>query len=556
MPGSYKVKVWAIVARKRAKGTAYWVRWKVEEEIKWEGPFPRKALADSFRSDLLAALNRGELFDIDTGRPPSMARQELNLSWYEFACRFVDMQWPRVAATSRITHAEALTPVTVLMVSGERGRPDAQLLRKALTRWAFRTPAREGAPEEIRRVLEWVSRNTRPVADLAKPDVLRAVLDGLTISLSGKPYSSEVAGRRRRILNTALEYAVELKTLTDNPLPTLKWKPADKTRKDADVLDERVVANHAQVRHLLDVLHKRGRVGRRMVAYYACLYFGLMRPGEAAALRERNLRLPREGWGEFILDGSAPHAGREWTDSGEDRDEKELKQRAPGTGRRVKCPPELTRLIWAHVDEFGFGPDGRLFVGDRNKDHLPKGTVNRVWRETRKAAFSSEVYTSPLAGTPYDLRHGGISALLDAGESPTRIAAWAGNSVEMVMRVYAHHVDGDAAASQERMRTAFGQVKEREDVHTNGTQTTAATPSQPQLSRANVEGGSGVDPGQRGFRRWSEGVPPAGFEPAPPPPEGSAASRKPDRLTSTAAPEHPADAAPSHTDRTQAGGPR
>lgn len=43
---------------------------------------------------------------------------------------------------------------------------------------------------------------------------------------------------------------------------------------------------------------------------------------------------------------------------------------------------------------------------------------------------------------PYDLRHSGITWRLNSGVPATEIAAWAGHSVEMLMRVYARCVAG------------------------------------------------------------------------------------------------------------------
>lgn len=139
-----------------------------------------------------------------------------------------------------------------------------------------------------------------------------------------------------------------------------------------------------QARTLLETVGARGRVGRRMVAFYGCLYYAGMRPEEAVGLERDNLAIPASGWGEFILDGANPHAGREWTNSGENRDDRPLKQREHGTTRHVPCPPPLTQLINQHIKEFGFARNGRLFVGDRNHHELPKGTINRVWREPVK----------------------------------------------------------------------------------------------------------------------------------------------------------------------------
>ena len=43
---------------------------------------------------------------------------------------------------------------------------------------------------------------------------------------------------------------------------------------------------------------------------------------------------------------------------------------------------------------------------------------------------------------PYDLRHSGVTWRLNSGVPPTEIAAWAGHSVEMLLRVYARCVAG------------------------------------------------------------------------------------------------------------------
>jgi hypothetical protein len=79
----------------------------------------------------------------------------------------------------------------------------------------------------------------------------------------------------------------------------------------------------------------------------------------------------------------------------------------------VPCPPELTALIWEHIDRFGFGPDGRLFTGERNGDELPKLTIVRSWRRAREEAFTPEVAASLLGATPYDLRRAAVSTWLN-----------------------------------------------------------------------------------------------------------------------------------------------
>jgi len=124
--------------------------------------------------------------------------------------------------------------------------------------------------------------------------------------------------------------------------------------------------------------------------------------------------------GELHVERAEPYAGKEWTDSGRNRDQRPLKQRARGEVRVVPCPPALTELLHAHIAEFGVQPDGRLFVGERNGGELPTMTIGRMWRRARQAALMPEVAASPLARTPYDLRHAAVSTWLNGGVLATR----------------------------------------------------------------------------------------------------------------------------------------
>src|SRR5690606_4779113 len=53
------------------------------------------------------------------------------------------------------------------------------------------------------------------------------------------------------------------------------------------------------------------------------------------------------------------------------REERPLKHRADGESRIVPCPPELTRILRAHLAEFDEGPDGRVFYGVRGGELAP-----------------------------------------------------------------------------------------------------------------------------------------------------------------------------------------
>ncbi|WP_433351402.1 hypothetical protein [Micromonospora sp. CA-111912] len=100
--------------------------------------------------------------------------------------------------------------------------------------------------------------------------------------------------------------------------------------------------------------------------------------------------------------------------------------------------------------------DGSCFVEIRLKEERPKGTINRVWRWARSATFTPEVQASPLARTPYDLRHAAVSTWLNGGVPPTQVAEWAGQSVEVPLRIYAKCLDGGDAAIRQRIERALG----------------------------------------------------------------------------------------------------
>jgi integrase len=107
----------------------------------------------------------------------------------------------------------------------------------------------------------------------------------------------------------------------------------------------------------------------------------------------------------------------------------------------VPIPPELVALLRDHIERFGTSEDGRLFRSERG-NLIQSPTWWQVWRKVRRLAFTPEQLATPLMRRPYDLRHSGITWRLNSGVPATEIAAWAGHSVEMLMRVYARCVAG------------------------------------------------------------------------------------------------------------------
>jgi len=155
-----------------------------------------------------------------------------------------------------------------------------------------------------------------------------------------------------------------------------------------------------------------------------------------------NVSLPDRGWGVLEFSEIRSAAGREWTDDGQVHEVRRPKGGPRNAVRRVPVPPVLVELLREHIQEFGTAPDGRLFRTYRGATCLPS-TLWQVLQKARRQAFSPAQVVSPLARRPYDFRHAGVSWRLNAGTPAPQVAEWAGHTVEVLFRIYAHCIDGD-----------------------------------------------------------------------------------------------------------------
>jgi hypothetical protein len=179
----------------------------------------------------MQAADRGEAFDLDSGLPDSMARELSAVTWYAHACAFADARWPKVAAKGRISLVEGLIAVTPVLVTSQRGAPDAGVLRQAMRRWAFNPPRRVAPmPDEIDAALRWLARSSVPMSALQEASTVARALDACGRKLDGSAAPPEYDRRRRRILYAALKYAVRERHLPANPLDCAE-DPNEKLRK-------------------------------------------------------------------------------------------------------------------------------------------------------------------------------------------------------------------------------------------------------------------------------------------------------------------------------------
>jgi integrase len=277
---------------------------------------------------------------------------------------------------------------------------------------------------------------------------MERALRALASKLDGTPAAANTYRRKRPIFHAALKYAVRRKYLAANPLANedIGFIPP----KAVEAVDPRTVPNPQQAKALIAATEQITPAGPPLTAFFGCLYYCGMRPGEAVSLRKEDLVLPDldpggeeyedDDWGTAYLDTSAPRSGRSWTDTGTTRQERQLKHRPEGTVRPVPVPPALARLLLRHLNQHGTIPDGRLFRGMRG-GILSESTYGRVWAKARVMALTDAQVASTLAKHPYDLRHACVSTWLKAGTEPKRVAEWAGHSVEVLLRIYTHCLD-------------------------------------------------------------------------------------------------------------------
>lgn len=438
---SFDVRIWAIRSDKRAKKPTYEVRWFVAGE-KFTERFRTKGLAESFRSKLVVAAKDGEPFDKVSGLPASMEEKKSPLAWFAFSRTYAASKWPFASANHRDSISETLTRTTMVLLTERPGRPDDDTLRRALRGWAFVPESRwTDQSVEVKNALHWIARASRPVTDLADASVMRAVLDGIALKLDGTRAAAETVRRKRSVLYGALGRAVEEGILAEHPIDAIKYVGP----KISKQVDSRVVVNPQQAHELFVAVsyvggYRRAR-GRRLVAFFGCMYYAGLRPAEVVGLKEVDCTLPEEGWGLLVVHKTRPTAGKRWTDSGETHDDRGLKGRPEDETRLVPIPPVLVRLLRDHLAMFPNAGDGRVFGNERG-GVVGSSTYSRAWDEARKLALTPAQVDSPLAGEPYDLRHAALSSWLNAGMDPAEVARRAGNSVEVLMSRYAKCMDG------------------------------------------------------------------------------------------------------------------
>jgi hypothetical protein len=87
---SFNVRVFAI--RRRPGHAAFEVRWRVAGRDKSRS-FMTRALADSYRAELVHAARQGQAFDTATGEPAAwVAPEPVTVTWHQHAMAYAEMK--------------------------------------------------------------------------------------------------------------------------------------------------------------------------------------------------------------------------------------------------------------------------------------------------------------------------------------------------------------------------------------------------------------------------------------------------------------------------------
>lgn len=356
---------------------------------------------------------------------------------------------------SAVTSLAAAVPLFVRQLDHA---PDREAVQRLLSTRLLPVPQRTvDLSSSESAVASWLARASRPVHDLADEIAASELLLGLGKSASGRSVTTSTWDKRRAVLHRAVEFARASGWIDTNPL-TGRRHLARHTG-GPQVVDPRVAVNPAQARQLLAaVTYAGGRRSRdrdrgaRLRAFFACLYYGGLRPGEAQNLRTTDLDLPPEGWGRLLLAGSRTEVSASYyAPPGARHQDRPLKRRSAEDVRPVPIPPDLVAILREHMAEFPPAPDGRLFVATESGGSIPWSVYSRVWADARTVGLSPAQEASPLARRPYDLRHAALSSWLAAGVPPTEVAARAGNSVKVLLTVYAKCLADQQATYNDRI---------------------------------------------------------------------------------------------------------
>ena len=395
--------------------------------------FARSGAADEFERELGCAA----LFDAGSHLPASwsLASAVTAPSTLDFALRYAAQCAVDDKPKTKASRAEAMRLVCMELVTPGPAPVPGWEYRWEWLREAFkpdRVPGVRGHEERLRAVAEaraerlsqlkpevraagdWLSEHSLPVNEITTKLTDQVLTSIKTNPVKGTPAAATVRNRKRQVLHHFLEALVVAEHLAVNPMDALGQRPRRFSSAKVRSVDRSIVMNPVQAEAFIANIGRGAmtRNGIRQIvedpedARYTP-FFQLMlnegpRPSEAAAVREDWLTLPEKGWGTLRLEGAMVATGAAWSDVGEPIDENPLKWTDdPGDEtdlrrrktRRIPLSPETVAALRQSLEEFGAGPDGRLFWA-REGDPMNPSVIARLVRKARDLTFADPEHPS------------------------------------------------------------------------------------------------------------------------------------------------------------------
>ena len=139
---------------------------------------------------------------------------------------------------------------------------------------------------------------------------------------------------------------------------------------------------------------------------------------------------------------------------------------APAEERLGEDRPSPSRPNWCGCcapTSSGTAPPRRADLPDNPGGLLQDSGHNEVWTEARKNALTPALQRSPLGWRPFDPRHAAVPLWLNSGVPATEVARRAGHGVAVLLKIYAHCIDGQADAANQRITDALGTTEADQD---------------------------------------------------------------------------------------------
>jgi len=417
------------------KPRPYIVPWRVGA-ARTSRAFRTRGEATNFRNELITAQKNGLKFSSESFLP--IEWEEADRSVAQVAYLWFHSRYEDWAPRTRRSASEPTVDLIMALLSPQAPASLRNLdelenirLRQSTATWLATQNAFDAMPKALAKYSLPLERATRERCRAAEKQVLARH--------AGGPKSPATQQRYRATINALFNWAVENDYLQSNPWPRTKRNTKksrrNKTRTQSGS-QQHARLNQPSTDEVVQILDavagpnaRPGAKSRRMV--FELMFYAGLRPSEAVALRIENCELPDDGWGLASVHEARTSSTSRWTREGEEIGETKT---AP---RNVPIPPVLVTQIRAFVGE---RTSGLVAPNERGGMH----DISRLSASWRKHRLSD-------AWRPYDLRASITSLHINAGARIAEVAAFMGNSPEVIMRHYLGTTSGDLGRSFEEV---------------------------------------------------------------------------------------------------------